>query len=109
MEGGQGKLVLQVAIAAAITLWSAAAQAQPGTAAGAFTVNGRHYELRYAYASVQPGAFDAAAEDVRVLLTDVPLPETLHADTTALKSRPGWRPPRTSRRSSPASMRSSPR
>ncbi len=86
MEGGQGKLVVRKVIlaAAAITLWTATAQAQPGTATGAVTVNGRQFELRYAYASVQPGSFDARTEDVRVLLTDVPVDEPSQADTTAL-------------------------
>ena len=86
MEGGQGKLVVRkvVLAAAAITLWTATAQAQPGTATGAITVNGRQFELRYAYASVQPGSFDARTEDVRVLLTDVPVDEPSQADTTAL-------------------------
>ena len=83
MEGGQGKLVVQVA-AAVLTLWAAAAQAQPGTATGTFTVNGRQIGLRYAYASVQPGAFDAKTEDVRLLLTDVPVDEPSRTDTFAL-------------------------
>ena len=48
VEGGQGKLVVRKVIlaAAAITLWTATAQAQPGTATGAVTVNGRPYKLR---------------------------------------------------------------
>ena len=83
MENGQGKLVVQVA-AAVLTLWAVAAQAQPGTATGTFTVNGRQIGLRHAYASVQPGAFDAKTEDVRLLLTDLPVTELARTDTFAL-------------------------
>src|SRR5690606_10019492 len=70
VEDGQGKLVVQVL---AILLWPALALAQPGAASGRLEVKGRTIELRHAYASPQPGVFDPASEDIRVLLTDVAL------------------------------------
>jgi hypothetical protein len=83
VEVGQGKLVKQV-LAAAGLLWATTAYAQPGTASGTITVNGRAFALRHAYASVQPGAFDPKTEDIRVLLTDVPLEEPIRTDMSAL-------------------------
>ena len=82
MESGPRTLVDQIAIAAVFC--AATAYAQPGTAAGGMTVDGRQFALRHAYASVQPGSFDPKAEDVRVLLTDVPLAETVRTDMSAL-------------------------
>jgi hypothetical protein len=70
VEDEQGKLVVQVV---AILLCPALALAQPGAASGRIEVNGRTIELRHAYASPQPGVFDPASEDIRVLLTDVAL------------------------------------
>ena len=84
MEDGQRKLVLQ-GLAAAAVLWAGTASAQPGTATGTMTVNGRQFALRHAYASVQPGFFDEKAEDVRVLLSDIPLDEAARADVFALQ------------------------
>ena len=83
MEDRQGKLVLQ-GLAAAAVLWAATAHAQPGTATGTMTVNGTPYALRHVYASTQQGFFDKTSEDVRVLLTDVPLDEKQRADIFAI-------------------------
>lgn len=86
MEDGQGKLVVQVLTTAVLVLLVAGtpASAQPATVTGTMTVNGREYPLRHVYASAQPGFFDKTSEDVRVLLTDVPVDETARADIFAL-------------------------
>ena len=84
MEDGPRKLVKQVTAAIILLLGGIAAQTQPENATGAITVNGRQIALRYAYASVQPGFFDPQTEDVRVLLTDVPVAEPVRRDVFAL-------------------------
>jgi hypothetical protein len=83
VEDGTRKLVEQV-LAAVILLWAATAHAQPENATGGMTVNGRELALRFVYASVQPGFFDKNTEDVRLLLTDVPVAEPLRGDVFAL-------------------------
>ena len=83
MEDGQRKLVVQ-GLAAAVVLWATAASAQPGTVTGTMTVNGKPFALRHAYASVHPGLLDEKTEDVRVLLSDVPLDDAARADPFAL-------------------------
>ena len=84
MEDRQGKLVVQGLAAAIVFCIAATAYAQPGTATGTMTVNGKAFALRHAYASAQPGFFDKKSEDVRVLLTDVPLDEEQRADVFAI-------------------------
>jgi hypothetical protein len=54
-------------------LASPAIRAADGKAGGTITVNGKTTKLAYAYASAAPGFFDKTKEDVRVILTDVPL------------------------------------
>jgi hypothetical protein len=49
------------------------AMADDGKADGKLIVDGKPVKLAYAYASAQPGFFDKKTEDIRVLLTDVPL------------------------------------
>ena len=83
MEDGEGKLVKQI-VAAIVLLWAAAAHAQPENATGAITAQGRRFALRYVYASVQPGFLDKKSEDIRVLLTDVPVDEKVRGDVFAL-------------------------
>ena len=58
----------------AVLLAAAPALPQPGAVSGHLEINGRRIELRYAYASAEPGVFDPSSEDFRVLLTDVALP-----------------------------------
>jgi hypothetical protein len=63
---------------------SQAGPAQDGTASGQITVNAVTVPFAYAYARAQPGAFDKTTEDVRVLLSDVPLSETARGDVFEL-------------------------
>ena len=79
MEDGQRKLVEQV-VAAAFILSAASLLAQADTVSGGLNVNGRTFPLRHVYASAQPGFFDRQSEDIRVLLTDVPLPEDVRGE-----------------------------
>ena len=71
----QGLLALAVA---ALTLFQAAGR--EGTVAGSLTLNGESTPLAHVYASAEPGFFDKKAEDVHVLLSDVPLPDRTRAD-----------------------------
>ena len=84
MENGPRKLVEQVLVAASLLCVVATIHAQPGNATGSITVNGRQYSLRYVYASVQPGFFDRQTEDIRVLVTDVPVADPIRGDVIAL-------------------------
>ena len=81
MEDWKGKLVQQVLAAIFLT---GAALAQADAVAGTFTVNGERITLGHAYASVQKGFFDPKSEDIRILLTDVPLDEADRADAFRL-------------------------
>ena len=83
MEDGERKLVKQV-VATIVLLCAAPASAQPENATGGITAGGRRFALRYAYASVQPGFFDKKSEDIRVLITDVPVDEKVRGDVFAL-------------------------
>ena len=76
-SGWAGMIVAMTAILA-FSVWpSAAAEAQSsaGTASGTLTINGKGIPLKYAYALAQPNTFDAAKNDIAVLLTENPLPE----------------------------------
>jgi len=57
---------------------------QDGTASGTLTLDEVTVPLTHAYASAQPGFFDKTTEDVRVLLSDVPLTDTALADVFEL-------------------------
>lgn len=59
--------------AAFALLVSPAAPAADGKAEGTITVNGKTTKLVHAYARAVKGFFDAAKEDVEVILSDVPL------------------------------------
>jgi hypothetical protein len=91
MEAWQGKLVqlggrlLVVAFIGSLLASTASlVHAQDGTASGRLTVNAVTVSVTHAYASAQPGFFDKKTEDVRVLLSDVPLPETALTDVFEL-------------------------
>src|SRR5207247_524426 len=60
------------------------AAGREGTVTGTLTLNGASTPLAHVYASVEPGIFDKAAEDVHILLSDVPLPDDTRADTFAM-------------------------
>ena len=81
MESRSRKLVEQVA--AVVLLCVFAAHAQSENATGAITMDGRRVALRHAYASVQPGFFEKNTEDIRVLLTDVPVDAARRGDVFA--------------------------
>src|SRR4029077_21144374 len=73
----------------AIALCGAACGGRPQPAraqdpAGALVLDGVQIPLRHAYASPQPGFFDKSREDIRVLLSDVPLPDAARSDVFAL-------------------------
>ena len=63
---------------------SSRALAQDGTASGHLTLNGETTPLTHAYASAQPGFFDKTKEDVRILLSDVELPQSALEDVFEL-------------------------
>lgn len=63
---------------------AAPATAQESNASGTLTLNGVDTPLRYAYASAEPGFFDKTTDDIRVLLSDVPLAEEARKDVFAL-------------------------
>src|SRR5262249_223680 len=50
-----------------------AIEAEPGTAKGKLIVSGQETPLTYAYARAEKGFFDPSKEDIRVILSDVPL------------------------------------
>ncbi len=87
MEARQRKLVVlflaSVALVGADTVPSAL-RGPDGTATGTLTLNGATVQLTHAYASAQPGFFDKKAEDIRVLLSDVPLDDAQRADVFEL-------------------------
>jgi hypothetical protein len=87
LEARQGKLVQLGVLAILLSLFATAtahAQLQPlsqeGTASGRLTVDAVTVPLTHAYASAQPGFFDKNTEDIRIILSDVTLPETARTD-----------------------------
>jgi hypothetical protein len=91
VEGRQGKLevVRRVHLPLVLTIIYALAASpsgdeQGGTATGHLTLNGKRVALAHAYASAQPGFFDKNAEDLHVLLSDVPLTADARDDRFAL-------------------------
>jgi hypothetical protein len=75
--------VVAIVVAILVAL-SGQAAGQEGSVAGTLTVNGAPIALRHVYASAQPGFFDAATEDVRLLFSDAPLSDADRADPFAL-------------------------
>ncbi len=86
MENRQGKLAIVAAALVALLLAPvpSTADGQPGTASGSLTLDAVTVPLTHAYASAQPGFFDKKTEDVRVLLSDVPLPDSALTDVFEL-------------------------
>jgi hypothetical protein len=62
---------------------NAAAGSLEGTASGSLTIAGKTTPLTYAYARAEKGFFDPSKEDIRVILTDVPLSDEELADESA--------------------------
>jgi len=58
----------------------ALAAAAAGTAKGTFTVQGKPSKLAYAYASARADSMDKTKEEIRVILSDVPLDATVLDD-----------------------------
>ena len=84
MEARQRELVVVVLATLVAATVSSRAWAQDGTAAGHLTLNGETTPLTRAYASAQPGFFDKTKEDVRILLSDVELPDSALEDVFEL-------------------------
>lgn len=63
-------------------LWSQATAAD--TASGKLTINGKTVQLTHVYALAEKGIFDSKKEDVKVLLTDVAVPDSAIGDDLAL-------------------------
>jgi hypothetical protein len=76
-------LVVQI-LTFAVAMLAAQAAGREGTVTGTLTLNGTSLSLTHVYASAEPGFFDKKAEDVHVLLSDVPLADDARADTFAL-------------------------
>ncbi len=83
MENRQRKLVVLAGILFSVVV-PALALAQGGTATGHLTLNGQTVRLTHAYASAQPGFFDKTTEDIRILLSDVALPDSALTDVFEL-------------------------
>jgi hypothetical protein len=83
VEGRQRELVVGL-LALLIAASASRAIAEEGTASGSLTLNGETVALKYAYAAAQPGFFDKASEDIRVLLSDKPLSERARTDVFEL-------------------------
>jgi hypothetical protein len=54
---------------------AAGVKSSAGTASGTLTIDGKGIPLKYAYAMSQPNTFDAAKNDLAVLLTEKSLPD----------------------------------
>ena len=84
MEARQRELVVVTLAVLLLSAVSSRAFAQDGTATGHLTLNGETTPLTHAYASAQPGFFDKAMEDIRILLSDVELPDSALGDVFEL-------------------------
>jgi hypothetical protein len=73
-----------VAVALALAMFSARSMAQEGRATGTLRLNSAIVNLQYAYASPRRGALDKTTENVHVLLSDVPLPDSARDDLFTL-------------------------
>jgi hypothetical protein len=71
---------MTVSVALFVVALVAQAAGQEGTVKGMLTVNGRSIPLAHVYATAQEGALDKTKEDVRVLLSSVPLSDAVRAD-----------------------------
>ena len=67
-------------LAASVATLAPRAAAAEGKAEGKLTVNGKTTDVKYAYASAEPGFFDKTKEDVIVIVSDVPLEAKVYED-----------------------------
>ena len=72
MKSGVRVFVAGLILAASVGAVAPRAAAE-GKAEGTLTVNGKTTNVKYAYASAEPGFFDKTKEDVTVIVSDVPL------------------------------------
>jgi len=75
---GYAWFVVAMTAVMAFGVWqssAAEARSSAGTASGALTINGKGIPLQYSYAMAQPNTFDAAKNDLAILLTEKPLAE----------------------------------
>jgi hypothetical protein len=61
-------------IAVALAAYGRSGLAQESVASGTLTLNDTSITLAHAYASAEPGFFDKSVDDIRILLSDIPLP-----------------------------------
>lgn len=79
------RIVALVAAASLAPVLSAAPpDPAPGTASGYFSIDGKKFELKYAYALAQPNSFEPKRMDTAILLTDKPVAEDQLAKTEKL-------------------------
>jgi hypothetical protein len=88
-------IAMTVIIALGVCRSSTAEEQSPaGTASGSLTINGKGIPLKYSYAMTQPNTFDAAKNDLAVLLTEKPLAEEalsgLEDLRDATRKQQGW-------------------
>jgi len=69
--------VVALALVFAATIQAAGRE---GTVTGTLVLNGRSVTLAHVYATAEPGFFDKTAEDIHILLSDVPLADAARAD-----------------------------
>jgi hypothetical protein len=74
-------------LVALLVLTAAQRAGQEGTISGTLRLNGVATAVTHVYASVAPGFFDKATEDVHVLFSDVALSDDERKDTFALARR----------------------
>jgi hypothetical protein len=84
LEAGQRELVVLAFATLVAAAVPSGVSAQDGTASGHLTLNGETTPLTRAYASAQPGFFDKTREDIRILLSDVELPDSALEDVFEL-------------------------
>lgn len=85
METVQGKLVARFVMLFLLACVALGAQAAGNdSTSGSLVVNGQTTTLRHAYATAQKGFFDKNTEDIRILLSDIELPEPVRNDNFAL-------------------------
>jgi hypothetical protein len=73
-----------VVLALALSTFSARSLAQEGRATGTLRLNSATVDLQYAYASFRRSPLDKTSENIHVLLSDLPLPDSARDDLFTL-------------------------